>query len=74
MHTIPGRFPMYTGIVASSSLSLANPSHDLQNSLRSALPKDTTLNTNELTSRFAKHDKFPIVPSNFATNHSPFEA
>jgi hypothetical protein len=65
---------MYTWIVTLSSLSLANHSHELQNSLRSVLVKDTTLNTNEPTSKFAKHDECPIVPFNFPTNHLPFEA
>jgi hypothetical protein len=65
---------MYIWIVASSSLSLANHSHVLQNTLRSALAKDTPLNTKEPNFRFAKHDEFQIVASNFLTNHSPFEA
>jgi hypothetical protein len=73
IHTISSHFPC-TGTIASSSLSLAKHSHDLQNSKRSTLAKDTTLNTKKPTSRFAKHDEFQIVPSNFPTNYSSFEA
>lgn len=65
---------MYTRIVASSSLTLTIHSHDLQNYLHFAPAKDITLNTKQSTYKFANHDDFPIVPSNFPTNHSHFKA
>jgi hypothetical protein len=52
---------MYKGIVTPSSLVLAIHAHDIQNSLHSALSKDTTLNAKEPIS-FQDHTVSQLSP------------
>jgi hypothetical protein len=58
---------MYKGIISSSSSAIIFHSHERQNSLRSTLSKDTTLNTKEPIFIFTKQYGFPIVPFNSLT-------